>query len=947
MVDDINKKLDYLNETRLLIKEAIQEKGPVINEEDTFRSYVDKIRNIESLDPNTAKIFNSTEEMENDDKVFVGKKAIVYNRDMMPLNRESRITNLDIPESFVLSKAPEQSCSVYYTGSIVGSNAQLYLGLSSSRLELTYQKSSSSMYSTLYIIWTSSDGINYSVSDMNYSSDIHFVFGIFDFGMELSYSNGTWNNLFGEIFKANQSEFHGLYEYTDSVEDRYYANTFNNFKLENSTNLTYDTSPLYLVDLENKIKTIIASTEEGTLDSSYYGPAYIAEYENDIPKTLVMYYDSYLFIDKTQKIIKTTYTSSPSSIPTCTKFVFDLINMTYHKETVTTVIETVNNGSKDYYIATVDDYTNKPILNLYINSNGTLALKTFAVRLLTSSGFVNTSINNIFYKRPRYINAPNQLSNIRINELFEDKTVYGSQGIIKGDKSYLQNIKSIDFYSTWLPGTNSNNYGSYNYSNVLNYGTSVPYQTFVERNQILSSEIKDQNTHNAIVQHVTNLNKAENVLSSSDILYKIYNAHSYYSKYYRYNETVYWLAIGINWSNSDTHEYVQAIYGVLYNAETGERIYDMSDTTKWKPVDTNATEYFCGVSHIAFSHTRNEFIILFDTGTWGWSHGAHGAVYRYNAITKGRSAVASINLGKHGTGTYYQIDSASYDETNNCFFALIGSFDPGGENSKNQYIVKLDSSNNSTVVYTDTSSSTPLYKYNWWTQTNPDRGSIYSYMISSTLKIVNLMNGKVLTLNNVGSDISSSKFVKYKGEYYISYYTLVDNTRTHYVDKLNLSNMTRTNILQFTYDKSSSEYFYFIHVDGELCIAGYNTYKIFDLNLNEKLTLRSDNSPIIYAVAGINTINNQLASEAYYITVNNATEKTLILYKKEYSFYLYKQIETFPIKGELFIVGEKTSTGTRQSTNYMFYSYQLTEQKVNDKQYQQYLDSMDQLLEEE
>ena len=404
--------------------------------------------------------------------------------------------------------------------------------------------------------------------------------------------------------------------------------------------------------------------------------------------------------------------------------------------------------------------------------------------------------------------------------------------------------------------------------------------------------------------------------------------------------------MGINWSNSSTHEYVQEIYGVVYNAETGERVYEMSDTTKWKPIDTNATEFFCGVCHVAFSHLRNEFIILFNTGTWGWSHGAHTAVYRYNAISKGRSAVATINAGKYGSNSYYQIEKGTYDEVNNCFFGLIGSFDTNGANGKNQYIVKLDSSNNVSQVYVDTTSDTVLYKSSWWSSSTPDRGSLYCYMIGSTLKIVNLINSKVLTINNVGYDIGTSRFVKYKDEYYISYYTVVNDIRTHYVDKLNLTNMTRINILQFTYDAYPSDYFYFIHLNDELCITSYNTYKIFNLNLEEKQTMRSNTDPIMYSIAGINTVNNHIASEANYINVTTGTEKTLTLYKKQYLFYVYKPIESFPIKGELFIVGDKTSTGTKYSTNYMYYSYQLTEQKVNDKQYQQYLDSMDELLNE-
>ena len=43
----INDKLEYLNQTKQDIKQAIINKGQNITEEDTFRSYVDKINDIQ------------------------------------------------------------------------------------------------------------------------------------------------------------------------------------------------------------------------------------------------------------------------------------------------------------------------------------------------------------------------------------------------------------------------------------------------------------------------------------------------------------------------------------------------------------------------------------------------------------------------------------------------------------------------------------------------------------------------------------------------------------------------------------------------------------------------------------------------------------------------------------------------------------------------------------
>lgn len=950
MVDDINKKLDYLNETRLLIKEAIEAKGPVINEDDTFRSYVDKINNIESLDPNSAKIFSSTDEMYADEKTFIGKKAIIYNRDMMPLNRETTISNIDIPQSFTLSEIPEEDYYANYSKNTTGKTERLYLYLNESEVNLNYEYNSSNEYSYLSYRWVKNEENVYVNTAASSSVEGEAIFGIKEFKQPLTYSSGTWSNLFGEIFKANQSEFYGLYEYTDQYEDTSYPNTYYDFKQvavkENEITtykIEYKTKPLYITYIRNKVREIVTSLE--LEPTTYSGLGMVTEYEEDVPKTFEFYANAKVYVDGTKvKIIRTTYSSEPDTVPTYTKFKFDLINMTVEAENATTVLETRLIDTTTHYIAVIKDYPNEiGSFQAYLTTSGALSPRTYSYSHTDDLGIVITSDYNTYYYRPRYMSAPTQLSSTYTNELFENEVVFAKNGIVKGNKSYLKNIKTNDFYNTWIPQEKLN-YGNTNYTKILNYGKSVYNQTLIERQQILSSEVKYQSPENCVTQLDRDFNKTITSLDSTHILSKIYSATEYFADYYRYEDKVYWYALGINWSNADTHEYVNSIYGVVYDAETGEQIYELSDTTRWKPIEPNyygTMEYFCGVCHATFAHSRNEFVILFDTGTWGWSNGAYAATYKYNVVTKGRSVITSLNVGKHGTGTYYQIEVGAYDQTSNCFFGLIQSFDTDGTNSKNNYLIKWDSSNNVSVVYSDTSSSYALYTSNWWNNTSPDRYSLYPYMSGSDLKIINMANGKVLTINNTSTNLNTSKIAKYNGEIYISYYGYVNNVRTHYIDKLNTTNMTRTNLLTYA---SDNEYFYFIFVDKQLCVISSSTYKIFSLNAEEKETLGSSNTPIIYGISGIEVLDNQPVSEAYYINVNTGDNKELVKYKKAYEYYVYKEIESFPINGELFIAGSSTSTSTNSSATNMYYSYQLTKQKVNDYQYQKYLDSMDQLL---
>lgn len=46
--EDLNRKLNYLNETKQEIKRSLKAKGQLVNDNTTFREYADKISQIET-----------------------------------------------------------------------------------------------------------------------------------------------------------------------------------------------------------------------------------------------------------------------------------------------------------------------------------------------------------------------------------------------------------------------------------------------------------------------------------------------------------------------------------------------------------------------------------------------------------------------------------------------------------------------------------------------------------------------------------------------------------------------------------------------------------------------------------------------------------------------------------------------------------------------------------
>lgn len=85
-MSDINQQLEYLDETKAQIKEAIINKGQSITDVDTFRSYVNKINSISTLEIDTADatLTNTDDLLENIIVYSKGKKLVGTLKDYDP-----------------------------------------------------------------------------------------------------------------------------------------------------------------------------------------------------------------------------------------------------------------------------------------------------------------------------------------------------------------------------------------------------------------------------------------------------------------------------------------------------------------------------------------------------------------------------------------------------------------------------------------------------------------------------------------------------------------------------------------------------------------------------------------------------------------------------------------------------------------------------------------------
>lgn len=108
----LNEKLAYLNQTKMLIKEAIEQTGQIVLPSDTFRSYVDKIEAIDEI----------TEDRIAEELMLINDGEVILTLTVYPLSAVPVITSLS--NSIVI--APTSSSGGIYTYSISADSLKAY-----------------------------------------------------------------------------------------------------------------------------------------------------------------------------------------------------------------------------------------------------------------------------------------------------------------------------------------------------------------------------------------------------------------------------------------------------------------------------------------------------------------------------------------------------------------------------------------------------------------------------------------------------------------------------------------------------------------------------------------------------------------------------------------------------------------------------------------------------
>ena len=714
---EVMEKLDYLDDTKVQIKNAIIEKGQEITNLDSFRDYVAKILNI---DGGRVKLYNNEEEMYADSHARSGDLAVVYDTTYSNISKSSMFNEVSIPNIITLGMSALNTSysmiiqSYSYTWynrllvSVTGTN-----GETPASLHITAYTSKS----TLDLVYSSTDEeqqvFEFQYGTLN-SEEIEFNTEYIDFQFEQSvyWSSGS-EEVFGGVFKTRNIYFGGIYQYMlNQLQDNtiYYGT---NPRLDENTfeaRFDYvdwvDMSEIQDTVLELCNATYVAGICKIDFIKTVNGKKVLDVFDIYADTVYMTIHNNKLYI------FKASYTTEESADNFIAnnkglKGHFDISNLTYNETEITYTKQAITIGGTTYYYVIVDEIGIDDNLTswIYSESSGGSRSRIIIENPDLTNSITRQDINIMGLYLDKYFPAPTQLTAEDDSYIVTGKVAYGNNGIITGDGTYLKHTTTNEFRNFFMPQLPTT-YDSTSEYNILQSGKQVPYYTFVDRKNISCTDIEDISNDDALVVKLETVTQGT---YESELYNTIYNA-TYHRTFYCINDNkMYFGYFGYNMSDkqsqgssgSTVHEEFRQIYGILMCVDDMTVYKTVSYTTTWRPFSGWGTSYEdpnANLSYLNYDFTNDEFIAIVDTGSWAWS----GSDAPYLALLKinGTTGVATPyrwQIGRNGVPyTYAQVTSVRYDMTTKKLIIPMSSWNEGGSSSVDR-VMKMDLSGNKSL----------------------------------------------------------------------------------------------------------------------------------------------------------------------------------------------------------------------------------------------------------
>lgn len=203
------EKTSYINDVKQAIKRSIEDKGQTIEDDLSFYSYADKIRQITTME-GVVKLFETEEEMRSDSTAKEGDLAVVYREQVSNMAINDHPQYITFPETVTL---PNQLTSTYNCAFKADSNTtmcDIEIRLDDSRFRLDCWGSNVNFQ----VQYTSTDGINYT-RDRFESGYGQTLTNPVDLTVPIKvYSEEQWDDNIGYFMQIDSKYFGGLFEYS-------------------------------------------------------------------------------------------------------------------------------------------------------------------------------------------------------------------------------------------------------------------------------------------------------------------------------------------------------------------------------------------------------------------------------------------------------------------------------------------------------------------------------------------------------------------------------------------------------------------------------------------------------------------------------------------------------------------------------------------------------------
>lgn len=504
----LNTDLETIKTARDNMKTALEGQGQTVTKD--IRTYAQAIANI-SGGSGDVKLFETVEEMQEDENPQKGDLAVVYREEIQAVTEESEFDNCIFPNTVVLEEA--FSDNVYGRFRSTGSgffDGMVDMSSSSFRFD-GYGDSSE-----IRVQYESQDGITYTRTDGGDELQ--------EFGTTIQWDDGmgSFNSVVGNFMKIGGNYFEGIYKCNEVInygkvkpiiitDKNTISDDVNYFNIDTIKNVFDNNLENFIENcsyLTSRIKSSSAYQTYGYKAIYYYWRYFVWVLNNDNTADLYCYFsntDGYIspfvyYNDITYLGASDNNISGTSSITL--KITINLVNETMTWEDMATTVNQYKT-SGNHGVLIPFNFENKKIVAYYLrpdNSNWNYTSISYNTYNATSN-YISTGLtqnlttitsHSLDYKLELIYEYANTQLDATLDYVYE-KTFYGKNGVETGN---LQNTQNVDINKLQIKTTVYNSLANLtlspsitSLSNTFRQMTNITTIPFIDTSNVTDMQI--------------------------------------------------------------------------------------------------------------------------------------------------------------------------------------------------------------------------------------------------------------------------------------------------------------------------------------------------------------------------------------------------------------------------------------------------------------------------